>query len=85
MHCKHPKTLDRQILGIQREKDQYKIEAKQVKKNINLKFGKKLIVHYLHHLGIGGTAKVVQILCKNFMLRWIRGFIMCWHIKLMVN
>ena len=67
VHCKHPKTLDRQISGIQREKDQYKIEAQQVKKNINLKFGKKLIVHYLHHLGIGGTAKVVQILCKNFM------------------
>ena len=67
VHCKHPKTLDRQIAGIQREKDQYKIEAQQVKKNINIGFGKKLIVHYLHHLGIGGTAKVVQILCKNFM------------------
>ena len=67
VHCKHPKTLDRQIAGIQREKDQYKIEAKQVKKNINIGFGKKLIVHYLHHLGLGGTAKVVQILCKNFM------------------
>ena len=67
VHCKHPKTLERQIAGIQREKDQYKIEAQQVKKNINVGFGKKLIVHYLHHLGIGGTAKVVQILCKNFM------------------
>ena len=67
VHCQHPKTLDRQIAGIQREKDQYKIEAQQVKKNINVGFGKKLIVHYLHHLGIGGTAKVVQILCKNFM------------------
>ena len=67
MHCVHPKSLDRQIAGIKREKDQYKIEAQQVKKNINLSFGKKLIVHYLHHLGIGGTAKVVQILCKNFM------------------
>ena len=67
VHCKHPKTLDRQIAGIKREKDQYKIEAQQVKKNINLKFGKKLVVHYLHHLGVGGTAKVVQILCKNFM------------------
>ena len=66
-HCIHPKSLDRQIAGIKREKDQYKIEAQQVKKNINLGFGKKLIVHYLHHLGIGGTAKVVQILCKNFM------------------
>ena len=66
-HCVHPKSLDRQIAGIKREKDQYKIEAQQVKKNINLGFGKKLIVHYLHHLGIGGTAKVVQILCKNFM------------------
>ena len=41
--------------------------APQVKKKINIGFGKKLIVHYLHHLGIGGTAKVVQILCKNFM------------------
>ena len=67
VHCVHPKSLDRQIAGIKREKDQYKIEAQQVKKNINLSFGKKLIVHYLHHLGIGGTAKVVQILCKNFM------------------
>ena len=66
-HCVHPKSLDRQIAGIKREKEQYKIEAQQVKKNINLGFGKKLIVHYLHHLGIGGTAKVVQILCKNFM------------------
>ena len=66
-HCIHPKSLDRQIAGIKREKDQYKIEAQQVKKNINLGFGKKLIVHYLHHLGVGGTAKVVQILCKNFM------------------
>ena len=67
VHCVHPKSLDRQIAGIKREKDQYKIEAQQVKKNINIGFGKKLIVHYLHHLGIGGTAKVVQILCKNFM------------------
>ena len=66
-HCLHPKTLDRQLKGIKREKDQYEIEAKKVKENINVNFGKKLIVHYLHHLGIGGTAKVVQILCKNFM------------------
>ena len=66
-HCLHPKTLDRQIKGIQREKEQYAIEAQKVKDNINVSFGKKLIVHYLHHLGIGGTAKVVQLLCKNFM------------------
>ena len=66
VHCVHPKTLERQISGIKREKEQYKLEAASVKKNINLSFGKKLIVHYLHHLGIGGTAKVVQILCKNF-------------------
>ena len=66
VHCKHPKTLDRQKAGIKREQDQYKMEAQQVKKNINLSFNKKLIVHYLHHLGIGGTAKVVQLLCKYF-------------------
>ena len=66
-HCLHPKTLERQIKGIQREKEQYVIEAEKVKNNINVGFGKKLIVHYLHHLGIGGTAKVVQLLCKNFM------------------
>ena len=66
VHCKHPKTLERQKVGIKREKDQYRLEAEKVKKDINLGFNKKLIVHYLHHLGIGGTAKVVQILCKNF-------------------
>ena len=66
-HCLHPKTLERQLKGIQREKDQYAIEAQKVKNSINVNVGKKLIVHYLHHLGIGGTAKVVQILCKNFM------------------
>ena len=66
VHCKHPKTLERQKAGIKREKDQYIMEAQQVKKNINLPFNKKLIVHYLHHLGIGGTAKVVQLLCKYF-------------------
>ena len=66
VHCVHPKTLDRQKAGIKREQDQYKLEAKLTKKNINLGFNKKLIVHYLHHLGIGGTAKVVQILCKYF-------------------
>ena len=66
VHCLHPKTLERQKVGIQREKDQYRLEAETVKKNINLGFNKKLIVHYLHHLGIGGTAKVVQILCKYF-------------------
>jgi len=66
VHCLHPKTLERQKVGIQREKDQYRLEAQTVKKNINIGFNKKLIVHYLHHLGIGGTAKVVQILCKYF-------------------
>ena len=66
MHCKHPKTLERQKAGIKREQDQYKMEAQQVKKNITVPFNKKLIVHYLHHLGIGGTAKVVQLLCKYF-------------------
>lgn len=66
VHCLHPKTMERQKIGIQREKDQYRLEAETVKKNINLGFNKKLIVHYLHHLGIGGTAKVVQILCKYF-------------------
>jgi len=66
VHCKHPKTLERQKAGIKREQDQYRMEAQQVKKNINLPFNKKLVVHYLHHLGIGGTAKVVQLLCKYF-------------------
>ena len=66
VHCKHPKTLERQLAGIKREQEQYIMEASEVKKNINIGFNKKLIVHYLHHLGIGGTAKVVQILCKNF-------------------
>ena len=66
VHCNHPKTLERQKAGIKREQDQYKMTAQQVKKNINLAFNKKLVVHYLHHLGIGGTAKVVQILCKYF-------------------
>ena len=67
VHCMHPKTLERQKEGIKREQDQYRLEAEKVKKDINLGFNKKLVVHYLHHLGIGGTAKVVQILCKNFM------------------
>ena len=67
VHCVHPKTLERQKAGIKREQDQYRMEAVTVKKNINISSNKRLIVHYLHHLGIGGTAKVVQILCKYFM------------------
>ena len=51
VHCNHPKTLERQKAGIKREQDQYKMTAQQVKKNINLAFNKKLVVHYLHHLG----------------------------------
>ena len=67
VHCMHPKSMEIQKFGIQREKDQYKIEAQKVKENVNIGFNKKLVVHYLHHLGIGGTAKVVQLLCKSFM------------------
>lgn len=65
-HIVHRKSFDRQARGIKRESDQYKLESKVVKKRINIASNKKLVLHYLHHLGIGGTAKVVQLLCKYF-------------------
>jgi len=65
-HIIHRKDADRQQKGIDREEQQYIIEAKEVKKRINLLPNRKLVVHYLHHLGLGGTAKVVQLLGKYF-------------------
>ena len=65
-HILHRKSKERQLAGIQREEDQYEIQAEVTKNRINVKPDKKLIVHYLHHLGIGGTAKVVQLLAKYF-------------------
>ena len=65
-HIVHRKSAARQQRGIDREHDQYQLEAKLTAKRINVSSNKKLIVHYLHHLGLGGTAKVVQLLAKYF-------------------
>lgn len=65
-HIVHRKSKDRQMRGIKREEDQYQLQAQVTKERINVKPDKKLIIHYLHHLGIGGTAKVVQLLMKYF-------------------
>lgn len=68
IHCVHPKTKERQDKGIKREEDQYVLEAKNVASKIASEnpLNKPIVMHYVHHLGIGGTAKVVQILGKYF-------------------
>jgi glycosyltransferase involved in cell wall biosynthesis len=66
VHCIHPKKKARQDEGIKREERQFKLEASNTVKRINVQnaSSKKVIMHYVHHLGLGGTAKAVHLLGK---------------------
>ena len=66
IHCIHPKKKARQDDGLEREARQFKLEASKTIENIhNVNIlSKKVIMHYVHHLGIGGTAKAVHLLGK---------------------
>ena len=68
VHCIHPKTKDRQDKGIKREQDQYIIEAKKISENIATSnvLNKPIVVHYVHHVALGGTSKVLQLLGTQF-------------------
>jgi len=66
VHCIHPKKKARQDEGIKREERQFKLEASKTVERVNIQnvLSKKVIMHYVHHLGIGGTAKQVHLLGK---------------------
>ena len=52
--------MKRQDRGLKREHDQYQLEAKITKENINLLPNKKMVVHYLHDLGDGNSMRAVS-------------------------
>ena len=66
VHCVHPKKKSRQDDGLERESRQFKLEASKTIERVNIQnvLSKKVIMHYVHHLGLGGTAKAVHLLGK---------------------